>query len=152
MLGDALALAYALRTPFVALLYPDLPDGEVEAFPGYTTSSVWAAHLTSGTDRPETPHKEFRIVENEQGARYIHPDDEQEATEWDSGRQLIDRSLFLDRARFELSQGEEALASYLEDGDLEEVERQRSLNHVLRHSIELYIKRVQEAGGVVEDA
>lgn len=48
MLGDAVALADALRMPLAMLLYPEMPDGEVQALPGVTTSSLKAAQSLVG--------------------------------------------------------------------------------------------------------
>lgn len=48
MLGDALVLAEALRIPLGNLLYPEQPDGEVEALPGVTTTSLNAAQSLIG--------------------------------------------------------------------------------------------------------
>lgn len=47
-LGELLVLAAALRVPPLVLLFPDLPDGSVEALPGLTVDSWEAAAWFSG--------------------------------------------------------------------------------------------------------
>lgn len=51
MLADALVLAEALNMPVAGLLYPDMPDGEVEAVPGVDMRSIDAAMRLVGDDR-----------------------------------------------------------------------------------------------------
>jgi transcriptional regulator with XRE-family HTH domain len=50
-LTELLTLAAALRVPPVVLLFPDLPDGPVEALPGVTVGSWDAAAWFSGEAR-----------------------------------------------------------------------------------------------------
>ena len=50
-LAELLTLAAALRVPPVVLLFPDLPDGPVEALPGVTVDSWGAAAWFSGEGR-----------------------------------------------------------------------------------------------------
>ncbi|MBF6393328.1 helix-turn-helix transcriptional regulator [Nocardia farcinica] len=45
---DLIELAAALNVPPVSLLYPDLPDGDVEVYPGTRTSSINALTWFSG--------------------------------------------------------------------------------------------------------
>lgn len=71
-LAELLTLAAALRVPPVVLLFPDLPDGPVEALPGVTVDSWGAAAWCSGEarspaaeagERPETAEsKRIRAV------------------------------------------------------------------------------------------
>lgn len=51
MIGDALVLAEALNMPLAGLLYPEMPDGEVEAVPGVDMRSIDAAMRLVGDDR-----------------------------------------------------------------------------------------------------
>ena len=46
--AELVALAAALDVPPVALLYPDLPDGEVEVLPGFDVSHIEAVQWFSG--------------------------------------------------------------------------------------------------------
>jgi len=46
--AELLILAAALRVPPVALLFPDLPDGEIEALPGVVESSAAALFRFTG--------------------------------------------------------------------------------------------------------
>lgn len=47
-IAELVAIAAALEVPPVALLYPDLPDGEVEALPGEVLTSDSAVRWFSG--------------------------------------------------------------------------------------------------------
>jgi transcriptional regulator with XRE-family HTH domain len=57
-LAELLTLAAALRVPPVVLLFPDLPDGPVEALPGVTVDSWGAAAWFSGEARSPAPESE----------------------------------------------------------------------------------------------
>ncbi|MDZ7917600.1 MAG: helix-turn-helix transcriptional regulator [Rhodococcus sp. (in: high G+C Gram-positive bacteria)] len=47
-IATLIRIAYTLRIPPVLLIYPDMPDGEVEVIPGLTASSIEAAQWFSG--------------------------------------------------------------------------------------------------------
>ncbi|MGW5376234.1 hypothetical protein ACWESM_12380 [Nocardia sp. NPDC003999] len=47
-LAELIVLAATLGVPPVQLIYPELPDGEVEVWPGFGTTSVTAAQWFSG--------------------------------------------------------------------------------------------------------
>ncbi|OHU60533.1 hypothetical protein BKG82_07815 [Mycobacteroides chelonae] len=46
--AELIVLAAAMNTPPLALLYPELPDGEVDMLPGQAVSSIVAARWFSG--------------------------------------------------------------------------------------------------------
>lgn len=49
-ISELIVLARALDVPPLQLIYPDLPDGRVEAWPGYEDRSILAAQWFSGED------------------------------------------------------------------------------------------------------
>ncbi|WP_458681655.1 hypothetical protein [Prescottella equi] len=53
---ELLVLAAALRVPPVQLLFPDLPDGDVEVLPGVHLTSEGAADWLSGLTTPALDH------------------------------------------------------------------------------------------------
>lgn len=62
-LGEWLILARALDVPPMALLFPALPDGEVEALPGVTQTSWEAYRWATGMDGASaTPTAPARLV------------------------------------------------------------------------------------------
>lgn len=60
--ADLTVLAAALGVPPIALIFPDLPDGKVEALPGVEATSIAAAQWFSG----DGPNPSGAPVDNQQ--------------------------------------------------------------------------------------
>ena len=73
-LGELLILAVALDVPPIVLLYPGLPDGEVEIIPGRVgtswTAFQWAAGMAPSFLNPGTPSKGDQLL-NAVRQRYV---------------------------------------------------------------------------------
>jgi len=69
-LGELLVLAGALNVAPVALLYPDLPDGEVERLPGSKVDSASAVRWFTGERRDFEPDGNLNTLLRLTRARY----------------------------------------------------------------------------------
>jgi transcriptional regulator with XRE-family HTH domain len=130
-LGELLILAAALGVPPIVLLYPDIPDGEIEVLPGWTAGSWTAVNWATGTK--VTNHSTSPDTWPEtRGARLI-----------DSVRKWIDakRMLALKNSQLAGSGDNEELRKALaeEVAEWTGVVRQRN-------------GEIQELGGVLDDA
>lgn len=92
MLVDALALAEALRIPLGLLLYPEMPDGEVEALPHVTTTAMNAAESLIGVNGAHLPNDSENV------------DQEQRRREYMTTRDLYPMSIQMRRMRQEIEE------------------------------------------------
>lgn len=68
-ISELIVLARALEVPPLQLIYPDLPDGEVEMWPGVENRSIVAAQWFSG---------EIRLMEDDEGHFFYIPKSHQD--------------------------------------------------------------------------
>lgn len=134
LLTDALVLADALRFPLSALLYPEMPDGTVEALPGVTTESIWAAGALSGESlnlgwTPDSPRDD----------------------ELDGGRELYIAARKVQETRDYLQLMRLKYEAQMNNGDLDTARETQAVMDTLTTALQEQIKTVRRLGGVVND-
>lgn len=139
MLGDALALAEALRMPFAALLYPHMPDGEVEVLPGVTTTSLSATQALIGLANAyvKTDHDD--------------DDEGQRRREYMSGTGLYPLSIQIELMREELAEVRSLLQVDEVRSDLEVFGKALKKIEEIEAGIREKAEIVRLMGGVVHD-
>lgn len=145
LLGDALVLAEALNTPLAALLFPDMPDGPVDAAPDWSLPSVEAGLRLSGVDDGGyTPWADGDGLPDGEAMR------ERETgfflPSWSHELRNLRAELENYRFRYEL-----ALAGEPVPGGPEDLPRLRRLIDSLETRITELTTRIREAGGTVHD-
>ena len=115
-----MVLAAALEVPPVELLFPDLPDGEVEALPGVSATAFQAAQWFSG-------ERDARVEINAHS----------ELLEWSRRRATADKALRLNEAALRHAKDDDRRRLYA------------SLVDEKRELIEVANDRIRELGGAV---
>ncbi|MBB0990929.1 hypothetical protein G6009_05530 [Dietzia sp. SLG510A3-30A2] len=94
---ELLILGAALDVPPGQLLFPDLPNGRVEAIPGRRTLSILALRWIAGLSMPPTPANTTNgpglresIIRNRRRAELSHQLHEARGARWDTGEELAE--------------------------------------------------------------
>lgn len=144
MLGDALVLAEALRMPLAAMLYPQLPDGEVEVYPGLSIDSMSAVLALTGDILPTF---EDDLVDGGEGREI----GSQRIEDYFTGWELLKASQKLTTLRESLAETEEMLNEAMDKGDMSQATGYQQLLSGLRERIARAEQEVRNLGGVVHD-
>lgn len=158
MLGDAIVLAEALRIPLAALLYPHMPDGDVEVLPGLTTDSYRAMTALTNVD-PATG--EFDLImypeDSESLQRAIDaPQDDmppvtERITSYDHGSHLVSESVQREELLHALKRTQEELEAATAAGDRAAVKAHTTAVKLIRSELSEITEHIRAAGGVVND-
>lgn len=145
LLSDALVLAQALGTPLAQLLYPEMPDGQVEYVPNQTVAAWDAALALVGTQPLDAMPTAMAATASDEEAAKQYEEERQ------AGHELMIAALLLADAR-------ETRADVLGDFDSQEAfatpETRRHLLSMLGEAerrIGELAERVKSLGGVVSD-
>lgn len=147
MIGDALVIAEALRVPLGYLLFPNQPDGEVEAYPGVTISS----YVASRSLHDGMPLTDDELVPTGDGHGHYVKDSDR-AGEVISGHELPGAVRGLMKAREDLREAQNELDAARERGDMEGVTAYRKRIEWMERHVEMYAANVRRLGGVVDGA
>ncbi|MCF8606792.1 hypothetical protein L5I01_25900 [Gordonia sp. HY442] len=134
---ELLVLAAALNVPPAALMFPDMPDGEVRRYP---TDEPWnsfgAYNWVSGAEA------ELRLDPTPPGRSH--------KSAWDAKR-LIDLSYMISEGREGLAEVESQLASAARKGSAEELESARKKLQSMRRTVAQTIASIKDLGGTVNE-